>query len=68
VVIEVARLLKAVALIEADTPMARRLLAAWEGIDPDHPDAAAYARLLAELELSEVDCEEAVHSLLRDGQ
>jgi hypothetical protein len=66
VVTQIAQLMQAARLISKETLMGRRLLAAWHGIDADHPDAAAYARLVAELEPTEIDWQAAFHSLLRE--
>ena len=69
VVVQVAQLLKAVRLIDdAYSKTGRELLAAWSAVDPEHPDMAAYLRMVAELEPGEIDYEEAFHSLLGDGQ
>jgi hypothetical protein len=66
VVIQIAQLMQAARLIDKETPMGRQLLAGWRGIDGDRPDAAAYTRMVAELEPSEIDYQAAFHSLLRE--
>ena len=69
VVVQMAQLLKAARLIErADSRIGRELLAAWAAVDPEHPDTAAYVRMVAELEPGEIDYEEAFRSLLGDGE
>jgi hypothetical protein len=65
VVLQVARLLKAARLIEdGNTRTGRALLAAWSAVDPERPDTAAYVRIVAQLEPSEADYEEAFRNLL----
>jgi hypothetical protein len=66
VVIQTAQHMQAARLIDKKTPMGRRLLAAWRGIDADHPDATAYTRMVAALEPTQIDYQAAFHSLLRE--
>jgi hypothetical protein len=61
--VEVARLLKAARLIEAETPLGRQLLNSWQRIDADHPDPTSYAQLVAALEPAEIDYQAAFRSL-----
>jgi hypothetical protein len=68
VVVQIAQLMQAARLIEAETPMGRRLLAAWSGIDSGHLDMAAYTKIVAGLEPAEVDYQAAFRSLLGDGE
>jgi hypothetical protein len=66
-VIQIAQMLMAARRhIGTDSPLGRRLTAAWRGIDPDHPDATAYARLVAALQPAEIDYQATFNSLLSE--
>jgi hypothetical protein len=64
-VLQVAQTMAARRHIAADTPLGRRLTAAWRDIDPAHPDMTEYARLVGSIEATARDYEQAFSSLLK---